>query len=89
MVIRSIIKLGTILIISCLGLTSCQKSDSSRSEVLKINGSTTVNLPAAEASEVLREKGLNIQIDTQGGSSGGISMLGEERVDIGMSSKKI
>ena len=89
MVIRSIIKLGTILIISCLGLTSCQKSDSSSSEVLKINGSTTVNLPAAEASEVLREKGLNIQIDTQGGSSGGISMLGEERVDIGMSSKKI
>jgi ABC-type phosphate transport system substrate-binding protein len=40
-------------------------------EVLKINGSTTVNLAATEAAEVLRaEKGLQVQVDTQGGSSG-------------------
>ena len=59
-------------------------------EVLKINGSTTVNLPAAEAAEVLRaEKGMQIQVDTQGGSSGGISMLGEGLVQIGMASKHI
>jgi len=71
-------------------MVSCKSSDSSEANVLKINGSTTVNLPAAEAAEVLREQmGLNIQIDTQGGSSGGISMLGEKRVQIGMSSKKI
>jgi len=89
MTTRSFIKLSGILAISCFGFTSCQKSDSVNSEVLKINGSTTVNLPAAEASEVLREKGISIQIDTQGGSSGGISMLGEGRVDIGMSSKKL
>ena len=45
---------------------------------LKINGSTTVNLPVAEAAEILRaEKGMDIQVDTQGGSAGGISMLGE------------
>jgi phosphate transport system substrate-binding protein len=57
---------------------------------LKINGSTTVNPPVAEAAEVLRaEKKLNIQVDTQGGSSGGISMLGEGLVQIGMSSKRI
>jgi phosphate transport system substrate-binding protein len=57
---------------------------------LKINGSTTVNLPVAEAAEVLRaEKKMQIQVDTQGGSSGGISMLGEEQVDIGMSSKHL
>ncbi|NOX99939.1 MAG: hypothetical protein GXP30_09450, partial [Verrucomicrobia bacterium] len=51
---------------------------SARGDVLKINGSTTVNPPAAEAAEILRaEKGMQIQIDTQGGSSGGISMLGD------------
>lgn len=58
--------------------------------VLKINGSTTVNLPVAEAAEILRaEKNMQIQVDTQGGSAGGISMLGDEQVHIGMSSKHI
>ncbi|WP_240772763.1 phosphate ABC transporter substrate-binding protein [Phragmitibacter flavus] len=61
-----------------------------QAETLKINGSTTVNLPAAEAAEALRkEQGLDIQIDTQGGSSGGISMLGEGLVQIGMASKPV
>jgi len=59
-------------------------------ETLKINGSTTVNLPAAEAAEILRaEKGMSIQVDTQGGSSGGISMLGDGLVQVGMSSKPL
>ncbi len=59
-------------------------------EVLKINGSTTVNLPVAEAAEILRaETGMHIQVDTQGGSSGGISMLGDGLVQIGMSSKHL
>jgi phosphate transport system substrate-binding protein len=59
-------------------------------EPLKINGSTTVNPPVAEAAEVLRkEKGLAIHVDTQGGSSGGIAMLGEGRVQIGMTSKPV
>lgn len=59
-------------------------------ETLKINGSTTVNLPAAEAAEILRsEKKMDIQIDTQGGSAGGISMVGEGLVQIGMSSKHV
>lgn len=57
---------------------------------LKINGSTTVNLPVAEAAEILRaEKKMIIQVDTQGGSSGGISMLGDGQVQIGMISKHI
>ncbi len=57
---------------------------------LKINGSTTVNLPVAEAAEVLRaERRMDIQVDTQGGSSGGISMLGDGQVQIGMSSKPV
>jgi len=59
-------------------------------ETLKINGSTTVNLPAAEAAEILRaEKKMDIQVDTQGGSSGGISMLGDGLVQIGMLSKHV
>lgn len=59
-------------------------------DVLKVNGSTTVNLPVAEACEILRaEKRMEIQIDTQGGSSGGISMLGDGLVHVGMASKPI
>ncbi len=61
-----------------------------QADTLKINGSTTVNPPAAEAAEFLRaEKGMEIQIDTQGGSSGGISMLGDGLVQIGMASKHV
>jgi phosphate transport system substrate-binding protein len=61
-----------------------------QSSVLKINGSTTVNLPVAEAAEILRaEKGMDIQVDTQGGSSGGIAMLGDGQVQIGMASKPV
>lgn len=57
---------------------------------LKISGSTTVNLPAAEAAEILRaEKKMDIQVDTQGGSSGGISMLGDGQAQIGMISKHV
>ena len=59
-------------------------------QVLKINGSTTVNLPAAEAAENLRaEKKMQIQVDTQGGSAGGISMLGDGLVQVGMASKHV
>jgi phosphate transport system substrate-binding protein len=59
-------------------------------ETLKINGSTTVNLPVAEAAEILRaEQKMDIQVDTQGGSAGGISMLGDGLVQIGMSSKPV
>jgi phosphate transport system substrate-binding protein len=59
-------------------------------DTLKINGSTTVNLPAAEAAEILRaEKKMDIQVDTQGGSSGGISGVGDGLVQIGMSSKPV
>jgi len=79
--------------ILCLSgfLSSCQKGERQLdANVLKINGSTTVNLPVAEAAEILRaEKGMTIQVDTQGGSSGGIAMLGEGLVHIGMASKEL
>lgn len=57
---------------------------------LKVNGSTTVNVVAAEAAEILRaEKGMTITVDTQGGSSGGISGVGDGSIDVGMSSKPV
>lgn len=61
-----------------------------RAAALKINGSTTVNLPVAEAAEILRaERKMDIRIDTQGGSAGGISMLGDGLVEVGMISKHV
>lgn len=57
---------------------------------LRVNGSTTVNAVATEAAEVLRaEKKMTIQVDTQGGSSGGISGVGDGSIDVGMSSKPV
>lgn len=57
---------------------------------LKIQGSSTVNPVVSEAAEILRkERGWEIQVDTQGGSSGGISSVAEGLSDIGMSSKPL
>jgi len=57
---------------------------------LRVNGSTTVNAVATEAAEVLRaEKKMTIQVDTQGGSSGGIAGVGDGSIDVGMSSKSV
>lgn len=61
-----------------------------QADTLKINGATTPNLPVAEAAEILRaEKGMDIQVDTQGGSAGGISQLGDGLVQLGMTSKHV
>ncbi len=71
-------------------LTGLILTGAASAQTLKINGSTTVNPPVAEAAEILRaEKEMTIQVDTQGGSSGGISMLGDGLVQIGMSSKPL
>jgi phosphate transport system substrate-binding protein len=73
-----------------LGLSICSLAATAPAQALKVNGSTTVNLPVAEAAEILRtEQKMNIQVDTQGGSSGGISGVGDGLVQIGMSSKPI
>mgnify|MGYP001791633441 CR=1 FL=1 len=75
----------TFCFLAFVALTSLAQADP-----LRINGSTTVNLAAAEGAEILRaEKGMDIRVDTQGGSSGGISMLGDGLVEIGMASKPI
>ena len=77
---------NTFLTVTCCAISLL----SAKADPLKINGSTTVNLPVAEAAEILRaEQKMDIQIDTQGGSSGGISMLGEGLVQLGMASKHV
>ena len=81
--IRHMLRLLLTLLFASLGTLA-------RGDTLKINGSTTVNLPVAEAAEILRaERRMDIQMDTQGGSAGGISMLGEGLVQIGMASKHV
>jgi phosphate transport system substrate-binding protein len=65
-------------------------STAAAAEILRINGSTTVNAVVVEAAEALRaKKGMQIQVDTQGGSTGGISALADGRVQIGMISRPI
>jgi phosphate transport system substrate-binding protein len=60
------------------------------SAALRANGSTTVNPVVTEAAEILHaRKGLQIQVDTQGGSTGGISALGDGRVEIAMISRPV
>jgi len=56
-------------------------------DVLRVQGSTTVNSVVADALEILQaEKGLSYRIDTQGGSSGGLYAIGRGAVEVGMSS---
>jgi len=75
---------------SCLLGIAVMATHASSAATLRINGSTTVNLPVAEAAEILRaERKMDIQVDTQGGSAGGISMLGDGQVNIGMISKHV
>ncbi len=75
---------------AAIGIGLMMTSKLGAQDILKINGSSTVNPPAAEAAEILRsEKGFAIHIDTQGGSSGGISQLADGLAQIGMSSKHL
>ena len=78
--------------VSCLALWSgCALAVAAEAPVrLKVHGSTTVSPIATEAAEILRqERGWEIVIDTQGGSSGGLSALGDGLVDIGMISRPL
>ncbi len=60
------------------------------SAALRINGSTTVNPVVSEAAAILRaEEGLEIHVDTAGGSSGGIAALADGRADLAMVSRPL
>lgn len=59
-------------------------------DALRVVGSTTVNPVVVKAAERLRaEKNLAIVVDTQGGSSGGITALADGRADVAMSSRPL
>ncbi|MDQ3502372.1 MAG: phosphate ABC transporter substrate-binding protein [Actinomycetota bacterium] len=75
-----------LLTTACAGGTGAAGASST---TLRISGSTTVNPVAADAAEALRDDGLTITVDTQGGSGGGISQLAAGQIDIAMSSKPI
>ena len=68
-------------------LTACGGGGGNGS--LRVSGSTTVNPVAADAAEELRKDGLQVTVDTQGGSAGGIAQLGAGQIDVAMSSKDI
>ena len=87
-VIRTSSKLA--LIYTTTLLTAAFTVFVSAQDVIRVNGSTTVNPVVAEAAEILKkEQNISIQVDTQGGSSGGITALGGDRVDIAMSSRSL
>lgn len=59
-------------------------------DALRVNGSTTVNPVVVKAAErLLAERGQAIVVDTQGGSSGGISALADGRADLAMASRPL
>lgn len=67
-----------------------QARDETAHSVLRVNGSTTINPVVTRAAEILRaERGLEITIDTQGGSSGGLAALGEGRAEVAMASRPV
>ena len=78
-----------------LGLAACGApanggATTTGASVLRVNGSTTVNPVVTRAAEILHdERGLDITVDTQGGSSGGIAALGEGRAEVAMSSRPV
>ncbi|PZG42761.1 ABC transporter [Spongiactinospora gelatinilytica] len=80
--------LGAALLL-CLASAACTGKDGKRRNVLRVSGSTTVNPVAADVADVLRSQGMEVTIDTQGGSAGGISQLGAGQIDIAMSSKPL
>lgn len=85
---------STALLAAALGgalvLAGCGGSSAAGSSTtLRVSGSTTVNVVAADAAAALRGDSLSITVDTQGGSAGGITQLGAKQIDIAMSSKPV
>lgn len=75
-----------LLLTGCASGTSASGADS---RTLRISGSSTVNPVAADAAQALRGDGLQITVDTQGGSAGGLTQLAAGQIDIAMSSKQV
>lgn len=79
-----------ILVAACGGDAGTEASAPSSRSVLRVNGSTTVNPVVTEIANILtRENRMMITVDTQGGSSGGVSGVADGSAGIGMSSKPL
>ena len=63
-----VIKAGLLLLFFS-GLAACG-GGAGDADTLRVSGSTTVNPVAADAAEALRKHGLEVTVDTQGGSAG-------------------
>jgi len=65
-------------------------SVSCKGEVLNIVGSLSVNMPVADAAQILRaEIGMDIHINTNGGSDAGIGALGDSSAQIAMTTRPV
>ncbi len=84
----------SIAVVALVALFGCagrggSSGGSGGATTLRVSGSTTVNPVAADAAAVLRTKSLAVTVDTQGGSAGGLTQLGDGQIDIAMSSKPV
>lgn len=76
----------TSLLLALATLVSC----GTKTESIKISGSTTVLPAVSVASEIYRAKNPDISIIVNAGGSGvGINQLGEGKIDLGMASRDI
>lgn len=87
---------GGLVLAATLATSACASSASDSASgsggstgTLRVSGSTTVNPVVADAAEVLRGQGLDMTVDTQGGSAGGLAQLGAGQIDVAMSSKPV
>lgn len=71
-----------------LVFAGCAGGSRDSGATLRVSGSTTVNPVAADAAQALKDE-LDVTVDAQGGSAGGIAQLGAGQVEIAMSSKDI
>lgn len=85
----SAVALAVSLPLLLAGCGSASSADEAASRTLRISGSTTVNPVVADAAEVLRGARLQITVDTQGGSAGGLTQLAAGQIEIAMSSKPV
>ena len=87
---RLLLRTGAPLALGLCSLVSGLGAGAAAGQPLRVTGSTTVNPVVVEAAEILRaEQKAVIQVDTQGGSSGGLAALGEGRADLAMSSRPL
>jgi phosphate transport system substrate-binding protein len=79
-----------LMLIAVAGCSGADRTQGGRrSGPLRVSGSTTVAPVAADAATALRAQGLEVTVDSQGGSAGGLAQLGADQIDIALSSKEV